>query len=349
MPKQPIFRWSVSLGRWRSTTARVHVSLLLALGLTLALLGVDQLLLALATIAIWCVSIALHDLAHAISAWRLGGNVDALVVGPTGGLHPPHVPDEPEPQVFVALAGPIVHLSLVVGATGALVYYSATDVLPLLNSVMPAGLFAAGEPLGLAALKIALWLNWMLFLLNLLPAYPFDGAPAMRALLWPLVGRRSSYVITSRIALAVSGVLILFSSYAFSMLAVPPYVWGSLLLLGVYLAFAAHRDRMVFEAIEADIEAEAYWLLDEGDQEDAWMRDESGHMVLVEQHYDQLKERYERQRKAQEDYEDARVDDILARLYHDGIDHLSEEDQAFLERASRRYRHRRRDKEVPGT
>lgn len=76
---------------------------------------------------------------------------------------------------------------------------------------------------------------------------------------------------------------------------------------------------------------EENWTKITGDdlEDEPWMRDDSSHMVLVEQHYDQLRERYERKRKAQEDYEDARVDDILARLHDEGFDHLSQDDQAF--------------------
>ena len=59
-------------------------------------------------------SVTLHEVGHSLAAIRVGGKVDAVVLGPVGGLISPRVPDEPEIHLFVALAGPIVHLLLAV-------------------------------------------------------------------------------------------------------------------------------------------------------------------------------------------------------------------------------------------
>ena len=103
------------------------------------------------------------------------------------------MPDEPEVHLFVALAGPVVHLTLAVLAAIALAIAGNSELLGLLES--------AGErrkilwsraACGWSAAKLTLWLNWILMLLNLLPAYPFDGGPALRAMLWPALGRRTA-------------------------------------------------------------------------------------------------------------------------------------------------------------
>jgi hypothetical protein len=78
-------------------------------------------------------------------------------------------------------------------------------------------------------------------------------------------------------------------------------------------------------------------LLDSG-----WPLDDADDMVLVEQRTEQQMDRREQQRKAVEAHEDARVDDILARLHSSGIEQLSAEDRAILQRASERYRTKRR-------
>jgi stage IV sporulation protein FB len=346
MLRQPESSWSIGLGHWWGTALRIHLSLLLGCALVIAFAASGVVQVGLIAVAVWIGSVLLHDLAHAFSAVRLGGRVDAIVLGPVGGLWPPQVPDEPEPQVFVALAGPIVHLSLVVASTGALVYQGATDVLALLTSIAPSELFTTTAPGAVLVVKLTLWINWMLFLLNWISVYPFDAAPALRALLWPLAGRRSAAIFTSRLGLGVSVALFFAALYFYSMVGAASHVWGTFLLLAIFSAVSAQRDLSLFEEAEADAMVDDYWKLNMDDEDlddDEWLRDDSNHMVLVEQHYDQLRERYERQRKAQEDYEDARVDDILARMHDDGFERLSHEDKAFLRRASRRYRDRRRD------
>jgi hypothetical protein len=76
------------------------------------------------------------------------------------------------------------------------------------------------------------------------------------------------------------------------------------------------------------------WLAAEWETEDR-------EAVLVEHLQDKQQEALDRKRREQEANEDARVDDILARLHEDGFEKLSEEDRAFLKRASRRYQQRR--------
>ena len=67
--------------------------------------------------------------------------------------------------------------------------------------------------------------------------------------------------------------------------------------------------------------------------------------VLVEQMHEKQQDTLDRKRREREDREDARVDDILARMADVGFDQLSEEEQAVLKRASRRYRQRLRQSE----
>ncbi len=197
--------------------------------------------------------------------------------------------------------------------------------------------------------KSVLWLNWILFLVNLLPAYPFDGATVLRSLLWPMVGRQTAYATTGRLAQAAAVGFLFCGLYLAAIVGAESYVWFIPIAAALYLAVAAQRDWHVLRELEVDLNDDEWLQLDSEEMEDdSWLRDDSTHMVLVEQHYDQLRERYERKRKAQEDYEDARVDDILARLHNEGFEHLSQDDQAFLRRASRRYRDRRRDGDPSG-
>ena len=338
------FRWTLALGRWWGTRVEVHLLLLLGIAATLAL-SLHQLTIGLIIVSVWVTSLVLHQLAHVLVARRLGGEVELVVVGPAGGTYQADLPDETEPQVLVALFGPATHLFLVIVAMCPLVLQRADEVLSLLHPIAATGELTMAAPIGLTVVKTVLWANWILFLVNLLPAYPFDAAIIIRSLLWPMVGRRTAYVTTGRLAQAAAAGFLFCGLYLATMVGAEGHVWFVPIAGALYLFVASQRDWHALHHLDSAAQEDDWMSLDsDEDDGESWLRDDSSHMVLVEQHYDQLRERYERKRKAQEDYEDARVDDILARLHDEGFDHLSQDDQAFLRRASRRYRDRRRDR-----
>lgn len=341
MTRQSHSVWSVGLGHWSGATIGVHLSLLLlltAIGAISAAIHQAEVGGVIALVLV--VSLVLHELVHILCAWQLGGYVDSVVLGPVGGMRQHMVPEEPEPRLLLALAGPILHLSMVVVSVGTLVYAGESELLTLLCPLVPLGLLGTADPIGLLAVKGMLWVNWTLLVLNVLPASPFDGAHALRALIWPIAGLRTAVAVTCRAAWGIALLFMLACCYLIVAVPGEPLATGLLFALGMYLAVAARRDELEFEQEEADRDDDNLLGLDDELAQVDWYDEESGHMVLVEQHYDQLRERYERQRKAREDYEDARVDDILARLFHDGYETLTPEDQAFLRRASQRYRQR---------
>jgi Zn-dependent protease len=337
-------RWSVSLGRWWGVAVYLHIFFLFSalLALTFTLRDPDLLGVGLLTVGVLLASVALHELGHALAALRVGGRVDAIVLGPVGGLISPRVPDEPEIKLFVALAGPIVHLLIAVLAAIALAIAGNTQLLGLLNPMAtPEDLVEPGG-LGLVAAKLTLWINWLLMLLNLLPAYPFDGGPVLRAMLWPALGRRTAAIVTARIAMGLA-VLLCVGALATigreSDSSVP--LWIPLVTLGIFLFFSARQDLAASSFDEQLDDSPAYQVKSDGlDLLDAmWSGEEDDEGVLVEH---QQRTQPEQNHRKQEDSEDARVDDILARLHDSSWDALSAEEVAILQRASQRYRRRRR-------
>jgi stage IV sporulation protein FB len=338
MPVGGVQRWSLYLGRWAGVAVYVHVFFLLLAVLVLACAVPDLVVAGSIFVAVLLLSVIAHELGHALAATRVGGKVDAIVIGPVGGLQPPRVPDEPEIHLFVALAGPIAHLTLVVLAAIALAIDGQTNVLALLNPLPATIDLAEGSPAMIAA-KLTLWLNWVLMLLNLLPAYPFDGGPVLRAMLWPALGRRTARVVTSRVAmvlavgLCASSVLTIQSEFA---TLVP--LWIPLIILGVFLFFSAQQDLACGQPQEQAESVPGYDFDSDGLDllEAMWESEEDEHGVLVE--HQQLRQHDER--RDQEAYEDARVDDILARLHDSSLEALSPEEVDILQRASQRYRRR---------
>jgi Zn-dependent protease len=277
----------------------------------------------------------------------VGGKVDVLLLGPTGGLISPRVPDEPDVQAFVAIAGPIVHLALVVVSAAIIaVAGDAQSIIGLLNPATPEGIVDSNGgpdgPIWLVAARLTLWINWVLMLLNLLPAYPFDGGPALRALLWPALGRKTACLVTSRIAMTIAIGFCVLAAVGVDPQA--PLFWVPLVTLGIFLFFSARQDQLAAESIDPHDDLIGYQMTGEGlDLLDAmWSDDDEKDAVLVEQRKESQEGRGEKHSGDHEAAEDARVDDILARLHQTGIGELSREEIEVLQRASRRYRDRHR-------
>jgi stage IV sporulation protein FB len=334
-------RWSLSLGRWWGVPVRLHIFFLFFAVLALAFTIPAELAGAgVMAVGILLASLVLHEVGHAVAAVRVGGKVDAIVIGPVGGLISPRVPDEPEVQLFVALAGPIVHLTLVVAAAVVLTLAGEVRVVGLLHPLAPLDLMEGGQ--WLVAAKLTLWLNWILMLLNLLPAYPFDGGPILRSMLWPAVGRRTARVVTSRFAMVIAvGVcgsgLLTFGADRDT----PIPMWIPLITLGIFLFFSAKQD-VASAAPHELLDDLAGHRADEQSTEQLepmWPADADDQAVLVE--HQQRAEEHEQHRRAMEAYEDAQVDDILARLHNSSLESLSPDEVDVLRRASERYRRRR--------
>ncbi len=111
-----------------------------------------------------------HDLAHALVARRRGVDVRAIAVSFFGGSTPldPSAPD-PSDDAAIAASGPIA--SLVIGA----VLFAFTI-----------GAIALGDGFDAAAgvLSVLVFLNVLLGVVNLVPAYPLDGGRIVRDLAW---------------------------------------------------------------------------------------------------------------------------------------------------------------------
>ena len=312
------------------------------------------------TVAMWAlvvlaVSVSLHEFARAVTASRVGGHPEALVLGPIGGLSKLHLPVDPPSHLVTALAGPITYLTLLVGAGCGLALTADPDILQLLlhpcspqisaPSIFQIGGSSPASTFVLVA-QLTVWINWCLLLLSLLPIDPCDGAELLRGILWPIVGRSTASSATSRIALggavfvALTAVLLIPENQAtdiYSTDLLP--TWFPLALISIFLFYGGtrqvnalrHDAGLVLDELDSDDEE---WLLAEWEDEDR-------EAVLVEHLQDKQQEVIDRKRRQREANEDKQVDAILLQLRDISFEQLSEEDRATLKRASRRYRERR--------
>lgn len=336
-------RWSVLLGEWRETELRWHASLLMTLVVVIGATAHSAPLAGGILMAVILISAALHEAAHQAVASRLHGGPNSIVLTPIGGLRLPSAPNDPELLLLVGMVGPLVNLSIVVLAAGALAY--STDSLEgVFTLAAPAGLLSG--PWYEVALKSALWVNWLTFLVSLIPTYPFDGSSALRAALWPLFGQRSAEVFCAQAArvmglgLLVAGIAVLqtLPDQALT-LAVPLGALAMLVLCG-----SQHDLEVTTNTSSVPLGG----YMDSLPQPVAARRTPSDHGLVLEEAVEDHWRGAALDPLEEEASQDAAVDAILERLHTHGPGDLSAEDRRVLERAGRRYRQRRGDRPSSG-
>ena len=343
--------WSLGFGRWGGVHVRLHMFFFLFAAVTCYLswweakaVGsphVDR--LAISSLLILWASVLLHDLGHLWAARRLGGRMDELVLVPWGGLTAAQGITDPRAELLAHLAGPAMHVAvclvcapLLVGAPG--------DLPGLLNPLAPEHL--TDGTLAVRLVKLAFWINWALLLLNLLPVFPFDGGAALRAALlvkWPEMGRRgASWVVASLAKVAVIGAAVLTFVLPFddSYGLVP--LRFALILLCIFLYFSAQHEERRSAAEESDWdELFADSRLPAGLSSLEHSAEQAGDASGPLQRWlERRRELRLRRQQAMEAEEERCVDEILERLHEHGMQALSPDDRALLDRVSARYRSR---------
>ena len=121
--------------------------------------------------------VRLHELGHALAARRFGIKTRDITLLPIGGLaRLEKMPDKPQQEMWVAIAGPLVN---VVIAAVLFVILALTNALePVTNLTVTQGSF----------LERLMMVNVTLVLFNLIPAFPMDGGRVLRSILWTITG-----------------------------------------------------------------------------------------------------------------------------------------------------------------
>jgi Zn-dependent protease/CBS domain-containing protein len=145
--------------------------------------------------------VVLHELGHALMARRFGVPTKDITLYPIGGVaRLQRIPEHPTQELLVALAGPAVNVAI-----AALIWVGAAVLGAPVGR--PTGL---GDPLGHFWPNL-LWVNVVLVVFNLLPAFPMDGGRVLRALL----AYKLDYARATQIAAGVGQAMaILFGFFA---------------------------------------------------------------------------------------------------------------------------------------
>jgi Zn-dependent protease len=191
-------RWSLSLGRISGIDLRVHASFFVLLVLFAIAAPEPGIASALNNVA-WLVAVftcvVLHELGHCFVARARGATVDEILLFPLGGVSRlRNLPENPRDEFAIAVVGPMVSIGLGLLAIG-LALATGTSLIPI--DLLTGGWLA----------KLA-WLNLMLGLFNLLPAFPLDGGRVLRSLLERTRDLESATRLATRVGHVLAGALI---------------------------------------------------------------------------------------------------------------------------------------------
>lgn len=346
--------WSVSLGRCAGIRVHVHVFFFLFVAFTL-FLGwqanresgdTNYIWIAAVSLSILAASVLLHALAHCHMALRLGANVDQILLGPLGEMAPVQHVHIAARDLAIAVTGPLANAFICLCCLFPLVCVLGADRTELVGLLWP--LQPTGVDQGMIltqSLKLVFWINWLLFLINVIPVFPLDGGRALRALLLIVVPGMEPSAATMRVARIAQMVAfsLIVAAYVFRdsdpMQPVP--AWFALVILGIFLFFAAQHEIDRFEDDDAEEDffgydfSQGYTSLNCSD--DSKTPSRSGLIARWLAKRQTLREQRKSQREADEE---RRMDEILTRLHERGIKGLSTEDRRLLARVSQRYRSR---------
>jgi stage IV sporulation protein FB len=340
--------WSLSLGQWRGVHVRLHMffflfaacALILRWYLAKPLAELDWVIPA--SLLVLFSSVLIHEIGHIWFARRSDGISDLIVLGPLGGMVPVHVAGNARAEFKAHLAGPATNL-LICGICAALLGMLKVPLLGLLNPVLPIDLTSGSVTQ--VVVKLTFWINWVLLLVNLVPAFPLDGAFALRSAIldrWPMIRPADASLIVARTGQILAGLLAIgavFWKVDEDEFLVP--IRLTLLVFAILLFFAA-RQRSSFE----DRDGAEHLLLG---------YELTGSLDALERDLDEstslksgplgrwLSRRRQARLRRQHELEledEQRVDEILSRLHEGGMRVLSDEDLAILHRVSIRYRSR---------
>jgi Zn-dependent protease len=140
--------------------------------------------------------VLLHEFGHALACRQVGGQADRIMLWPLGGVAFVQPPPRPGAVLWSIAAGPLVNVILLPITAIAVVAASA------------AGLQNEHPDLAHFLVSIAV-INAFLLVFNMLPIYPLDGGQILQALLWFVIGRARSLMVSGIIGLvAAAGVVV---------------------------------------------------------------------------------------------------------------------------------------------
>ena len=183
--------------------------------------------------------VVLHELGHSLVAQRFGITVRDITLLPIGGVASlSSIPEKPQQELAITVAGPLVNVVIF-----SLLYLVGTYV-PMEIPFSWFGSQLTHFPLDIAELwAVMLYVNLVMVVFNLLPAFPMDGGRILRASLVHWLG----YVRATNVAATCGQIiasLFLFGSFSLLLAGENSFIWLGVIGAVIFIAAGSER-RMV--------------------------------------------------------------------------------------------------------
>lgn len=176
---------SIRIARVAGIDVYIHVTffLLLAYFGWLGLQGGGEpgMVFAVLAVSFLFACVLLHEFGHALAARHYGIATPDITLLPIGGVaRIERMPDKPDQEIVIALAGPAVNVAIAF-LLGAAMIMTGTFSF---NSLLSTGSWkVALNDIPTAIINLLFWNNLVLAAFNMIPAFPMDGGRVLRALL----------------------------------------------------------------------------------------------------------------------------------------------------------------------
>jgi len=222
-------KWSFQIGKLFGIPIRIHVTFLLLL-FFIGIVGSRQAggsgaIFGMISIVFIFFCVVLHEIGHSLMAIRYGIDVKDIVLLPIGGVsRMEDIPEDPKKEITISVVGPLVSFAL------AFFFFLIAKTTGQNISVREISLFGGNLVANL------FWINLILGMFNLVPAFPMDGGRVLRGILATSMDSLRATKIAVSMGQVFAIVLFFFGIF-FSW-------WMALIAIFIYLG-AEGEERMV--------------------------------------------------------------------------------------------------------
>lgn len=190
--------WSLKIVRLFGINVYIHWTFLILLGwIFMSSIGAGQstteALISIGFVLALFACVVLHEYGHALTARRFGVPTRSITLLPIGGVASlEKMPEKPKEELLVAIAGPAVNVVI------ALLIFG---YMQLAGITIPTSQLEDPSQLSLSEMFIPnlLFVNVILVLFNMIPAFPMDGGRVLRALLSMRMDRSQATEVAAKI------------------------------------------------------------------------------------------------------------------------------------------------------
>jgi Zn-dependent protease/predicted transcriptional regulator len=226
--------WSFRIGRFFGIDVFVHFTFVLMLLWIVGeayhrtgsiWLALDSLLFVVLVFTI----VVLHEYGHALTARLFGVRTQDIILLPIGGVaRLEAIPQKAWQELLIAIAGPAVNVVL---ANLCLIWAAIADVLAGARPAVPAAPDAVQAMLDSPMPWRLLYVNVMIVVFNMIPAFPMDGGRVLRSVLAMGLDYARATWIAARIGQGAAVLLAIFGLYSqeYMLVLIALFVWSGAL------------------------------------------------------------------------------------------------------------------------